>query len=268
MIKLNDKIVEINHFPDGCILLKEYVKKDFEADRMAKITWLFESNEELVALIYLTKHLQSHGITRIGLVMPYIPNARQDRVKTDEDVFTLKYFAQIINSLNFAWVKVLDPHSNVSEALIDNIIVDSPKDNISKVIDKIKGERELIMFYPDEGAMKRYSGMIDKPFAYGIKKRDWSTGNIEGLKVSGRTELIEGNDILIVDDISSRGGTFYFSAKELKALGAENIYLYISHCENTILEGPIMDSGLITRIFTTNSIYTGQNDLIEVIDYE
>ena len=268
MIKLNGKPVEINKFPDGCLFLKEYVKKDFEADRTAELTWTFENNEELVALIYLTRHLQSHGIKRIGLVMPYIPNARQDRVKTDEDVFTLKYFAQIINSLDFTFVRVLDPHSSVSEALIDNIIIDSPKDNICKVIDKVKGERELIMFYPDEGAMKRYSGMIDRPFAYGIKKRDWSSGNIEGLTVSGRTDVIDGSDILIVDDISSRGGTFYFSAKELKKLGAENIYLYISHCENTILEGPIMDSGLITRIYTTNSIYTGNNELIEVIDYE
>lgn len=268
MIKLNGKPVEINKFPDGCILLKEYVKKDFEVDRSAEFTWTFENNEELIALIYLTRHLQSHGVTRIGLVMPYIPNARQDRVKTDEDVFTLKYFAEIINSLNFTFVRVLDPHSSVSEALINNIVIDSPKDNIFKVIEKITCERELIMFYPDEGAMKRYSGMIDRPFAYGIKKRDWSSGNIESLMVSGRTDAIEGNDILIVDDISSRGGTFYFSAKELKKLGAANIYLYVSHCENTILEGPIMDSGLITRIFTTDSIYTGDNELIEVIDYE
>ena len=37
--------------------------------------------------------------------------------------------------------------------------------------------------------MKRYSGMIDRPFAFGIKKRDWATGKIMGLDVSGMTEL-------------------------------------------------------------------------------
>ncbi len=268
MIKLNGKIVELNRFPDGCLLIKEYVEKNFDSDRIAEILWTFENNEELVALIYLTRHLQSHGINNIRLVMPYIPNARQDRVKKDEDVFTLKYFAEIINSLKFTSVKVLDPHSNVSEALLDNVIVDSPKNNILKVIDKISSDRNLIMFYPDEGAMKRYSGMIDRPFTYGIKKRDWSSGEIQGLNAFGRTELIEGSDVLIVDDISSRGGTFYYSARALKELGAKDIYLYISHCENTILEGPVIDSGLITRIYTTNSIFTKEHSMIEVIDYE
>ena len=42
--------------------------------------------------------------------MPYIPNARQDRVKGPEDVFTLKYFANVINALGFRTVTVLDPH--------------------------------------------------------------------------------------------------------------------------------------------------------------
>lgn len=269
MIKLNGKKVEIGRFPDGTLLMKEFVSKDFRENRTADITWTFESNEELVALIYLTRHLQSHGVDNIYLVMPYIPNARQDRVKTDEDVFTLKYFAEVINSLNFKSVRVLDPHSSVSEALFDRIVVDSPKGNIEKVIEKIeKADRQLIMFYPDEGAMKRYSGMIDRPFTFGIKKRDWSTGQIQGLDVSGMTELVNGSDILIVDDISSRGGTFFFSAKALKDMGANDIYLYVSHCENTILEGEVLTSGLIKRVFTTSSIFTKKNEMIEVIDYE
>ena len=33
--------------------------------------------------------------------MPYISNARKDRAHREKDVFTLKYFANIINSLNF-----------------------------------------------------------------------------------------------------------------------------------------------------------------------
>ena len=87
MIKLNGKPVEINKFPDGTLLIKEK-----PSDDKALVTWRFENNEELVALIYITHHLRAHGVRRIHLFMPYIPNARQDRVKTDEDVFTLKYF--------------------------------------------------------------------------------------------------------------------------------------------------------------------------------
>ena len=124
------------------------------------------------------------------------------------------------------------------------------------------------MFYPDEGAMKRYSAMFDAPYAFGIKKRDWATGEIRGLEVSGQKELVAGSTILIVDDICSRGGTFYHSAKALKELGSGKIYLYISHCENTILEGEILKDNFIERVYTTNSIFTKTNEKVEVFDYE
>lgn len=63
--------------------------------------------------------------------------------------------------------------------------------------------------------------------------------------------------MLIIDDICSKGGTFYHSAKKLKELGANKIYLYVSHCENTIYAGELLkDNGLIEKIFTTDSILT------------
>lgn len=271
MIKINKNDVNVNKFPDGTLLLKERILEDSccaEQKRRATITWLFENNEELVTLIYLAGHLRAHGITELSLDMPYIPNARQDRVKAAEDVFTLKYFAEVINWLHFDSVTVLDPHSSVSEALIDKILVKTPEAFIRKVIDRLGGTDELTMFYPDEGACKRYAGMFRLPYAFGIKNRDWKTGDIKGLDVSGMTDCIRGKKILIVDDISSKGGTFYFSAKKLRELGAKEVYLYISHCENTILEGDVLKSGLIGKVFTTNSIFTKKDERIEVFDYE
>lgn len=268
MIRINNKDVEINKFPDGTLLIKETPDYD-----VASISWLFENNEELVALIYLTNHLRSNGVKRIELYMPYVPNARQDRVKKSEDVFTLKYFAEVINSLGFDKVSVLDPHSSVSEALIEKISVMSPKNYIKYVIEDIilaskrtdeHGEVQLMMFYPDEGAMKRYSGMVSRPYAFGIKDRDWSTGQIKGLKVAGFTEGIKGSTVLIVDDICSRGGTFYHSALKLKELGAKNIILYVTHCENTIFEGEVLTCDLIDKVYTTNSLLTKTHKKITV----
>jgi ribose-phosphate pyrophosphokinase len=106
--------------------------------------------------------------------------------------------------------------------------------------------------------------MIEMPYAFGIKKRDWTTGKIEGLDVAGSVDKIKDSNILIIDDICSRGGTFYHSAKKLKELGAKKIYLYITHCENTILEGELLTSGLIERVYTTNSIFTKEHEKIEV----
>ncbi|MBQ8822168.1 MAG: ribose-phosphate pyrophosphokinase [Lachnospiraceae bacterium] len=266
MIKYNGKPVEMGHFPDGTLLMKEEVT----GEREVTLTWLFENNEELVALYFLTKHLQAKGITDIVLQMPYIPNARQDRVKKPEDIFTLKYFAELINSLQFKKVVVLDPHSYVSEALFDRLEIHTPRKNVEKVLAKLSesGAENILMFYPDEGAMKRYSGMFDRPYAFGIKKRDWVTGQILGLEVSGQAELVAGSTVLIVDDICSKGGTFYYSGKALKELGAKEVYLYVSHCEDSIFEGEILKGDVIERVYTTDSILTKESERVEVINYE
>jgi ribose-phosphate pyrophosphokinase len=253
--------MELNRYPDGTLLIKD---NNCIFNNDVEITWHYESDNELFALMCLAKHFKNKCKT-ISLKMPYCPNSRMDRVKTDEDIFTLKYFAELINSLNFDNVYILDPHSYVSEALFNNLHVQVPKYFIEKSIIHSKS-KNFIMFYPDEGAMKRYSGLASKPYAFGIKKRNWETGKIEGLDVAGSVDKIAGKDILIVDDICSRGGTFYHSAKKLKELGANKIYLYVTHCENTILEGDLLTSGLVEKVYTTNSIFTKEHEMIEVFE--
>jgi len=61
-------------------------------------------------------------------------------------------------------------------------------------------------------------------------------------------------NILIIDDLCAYGGTFQLAAEQLIYKGADNIYLYVSHCENSIYKGKLIKSGLISKIFTTDSI--------------
>lgn len=268
MITLNGNTVDIGSFPDGTMLLKERVQ--YFGNLGQHIEWRYENDREFLALIYLVKHLRAHNAYRIHLTMPYIPNARQDRVKNEEDVFTLKYFAEVLNSLKFASVTVLDPHSSVSEALINNLTVVSPKAYIDEAEFRMKNNGvdidHMVIFYPDSGAAKRYADMICRTYAYGIKNRDWKTGKIVGLDIITDGNDIAGKDILIVDDICSYGGTFLHSAKKLKEMGANDIYLYVSHCENSILDGELINSGLLKKIYTTDSIFTKKHELIEVLN--
>lgn len=268
MLWIDGREIKINHFPDGTLLLKEGLS-NLEKDKNDElvIKWNYESNEELLALYFVTKHCKEAGYQNLVLDMPYIPNARQDRVQREEDVFTLKYFAELINSLEYSEVRVLDAHSNVSLALLNHVRQTTPKSYIERVIEKIKADRgsDPLMFYPDEGAGKRYGGMIPREYCFGIKKRDWSTGKIKELEIAGETEHIVGNDVLIVDDICSFGGTFLHSANKLHELGAKNIYLFISHCEASVLEGEMIQCDLIQKIYTTDSIFRGEHTKIEVL---
>ena len=265
MISMNGKTVEIGSFPDGTILMKP------ENYNTTMIEWHYENDREFLALIYLVKHLRYIGFTKLELHMPYIPNARMDRVKSvHKDVFTLKYFAELLNSLEFDRVVVRDPHSDVSTALINNVCVTTAKHYVKEAIFRM-GEKEgididhMFVYYPDAGSAKRYSDMLQRYYIYGNKRRNWETGEIEGLDIIDNGFDINGRDILIVDDICSRGGTFLHSAKKLKELGARDIYLYVSHCENTILEGDLLKGDLIKKVYTTDSIFTKEHEKIEVL---
>jgi len=260
MIKINGEIVDINYFPDGTFRLEIETK-----GRSAEIQWLFEKNEELFALYLITNHLREiYKIEEIIFKMPYIPNARMDRVKHQNEVFTLKYFCEFINSMNFNKVVVRDAHSNVSLALLNNVVSEEIFEKIKSLANKLLLNDDDLVFFPDEGASKRYAECIKKKSVFGIKKRNWETGKIEGLDVYG--DIPEnGFNVLIIDDISSYGGTFYHSAKRLKELGAEKIWLYVTHCENSILDGELIKSNLINKIYTTESIFTKEHKMIEII---
>lgn len=216
------------------------------------IEWYYENDAELFALICIKRHIdEKYPGCFCELRMPYLANARMDRVKSDEDVFTLKYFAEVINSLNFKIVWVRDAHSNVSLALIDNVCDEGVR---GYVVAAAKQSGAEALFFPDEGAMKRYSEHFAVPYAFGMKKRDWETGKILGLDIIN-AENIKDKNVLIVDDICSRGGTFYHSAKALKAAGAKSVSLYVTHLEETVTIGDLPDSGLIDHIYTTESIF-------------
>lgn len=274
MIIVNGKPYVRETYPDGTRKMQGefYAPAAFEEDgyddSVIEIQWFFDSEDEILDLLYITAHLTSIGV-HYCLFMPYIPNARNDRVHGDDEVFMLKYFAHFLNNLGFEKVFVLDPHSHVSEALINRVC--PLKQELKRLIlhavlsPKIGGLDNLTLCYPDEGAMKRYTDLMSNPYVFGIKKRDWKTGNILGLDIMGDPALIEGKNILIVDDICSKGGTFYHTSKKLKEMGAAKVFLYVTHCENTIFEGELLkDNGLIDRIFTTDSIFRGEHEKIEV----
>ena len=255
MIKINDVKIEQRMFPDHSLLMKfDPYGEDFLVAYNSSfwIEWLYESDAELFTLICLKRHLdEERPAARVALFLPYLPHARMDRVKNSDDVFTLKYFCEVINSLKFDVVHVRDAHSNVGLALLNNVCQESVNSYIHQAMLESGAEA---LFFPDEGAMKRYSEHATIPYAFGMKKRDWETGKILGLDIIN-SDVVKGKNILIVDDICSRGGTFYHSAKALKEAGAANISLYVSHLEETVLIGDLPESGLIDHIYTTKSIF-------------
>jgi len=273
MIKVNNEIVEIKRFPDGTLNIKG--NSDLMNSEVV-IAWHYDNDAEFMAIAFLTKFYQAHGCNVI-LYMPYVPNARMDRVKYAGEIFTMKYFGELINSLNFNEVWIHDAHSSVASAVIQNVRFVDDSELINYVVNKvIDTEKEIpIIFFPDEGSMKRYGERFGGlPRAFAIKNRDWNSGVIKGMYAVGiNNDDVKGKPVIIRDDICSYGGTFYYAAKMLKEMGAGNIYLFVTHCEDNIHKGHLgekevnlLATGLIKKVFTTDSIYTfNTSELVEVL---
>ena len=265
MIKVNDTEIKVGHFPDGTQSIEFSDDQPYYSTN--EVEWFYDSDEEvftLMCVVDMVRRISKNP--RIKLWVPYLLNARMDRIKKPEQNFSLKVFANFINSLNFDQVMTYNVHSNVSEALIDNIVNIDPIFDVDTVISEYKPD---IIYFPDEGACKRYADLDSVkesglPVIFGIKKRDFATGKILGLDVVSDIDL-KGKKVLIVDDICSAGGTFKFSAMKLKELGASDVTLYISHCEDNIQNGDLLKTDLVSKIYTTDSILHISDPKIQII---
>lgn len=248
MIWVNGKKVEQDHFSAGELKIKLF---GCGKERM-DIVWHYENDAELFTIMCIRDYYASH---KAILYIPYLPHARMDRVKNPEDVFTLRTFARVINSMDFERVYVWDAHSNVGPALIDRCHDVNALTWIEEAIKEMNYPKDyLCLFFPDEGAQKRYGGMFpDYKQAFGIKKRNWETGKIEGYMIVGE-DNVKDNHILIIDDICSYGNTFVKAAEALHEAGANGIDLYITHCEEAVVKGDVFKCGLIDKVFTTGSL--------------
>lgn len=256
MIQIFNNYLKIDYcvikFPDGTFNIN--VKSNYKYDNII-IRFSFSDFDELLILYFLKKHFDNLNI-KSTLDIKYFPFARMDRTYDSSEVFTLKYFCDFINSLNFDNVIVMDVHSNVTTALL-NHVSERPLLELNKLINQYNN-----IYFPDEGAQKRYSKVLDLSGKYvytGMKKRNWGTGAIEGLEVFTTLETTNKESILMIDDICSYGGTFFFSADKLKKLGFNTIDAYCTHSEK-VVDSPdskiqlAFRNGLINKLYTTDTL--------------
>lgn len=266
MIRLGRYIIKYNKFPNGELHIPiDDILESYNNAKYYNIDWQYNGNnlaEEWQVIKFLKRTIDEKG-GRYGILkMPYIPYSRMDRNEGGK-IFSLKYFAEELNNLNFYRVEVLDPHSTVAEALINNIQISNHRDTFDWEFRKnFTEEREcrlpldVQLVFPDNGANKKYQNqyqdLIQHPPAVGTKIRDWETGKIKEITVDGINRLC--SIFIIVDDICSRGGTFLGVAEKIREkVPNAKIYLYVTHLEETAEKG-ILQSDLIDGIVATNSM--------------
>ena len=198
----------------------------------------------------------------ISLFLPYFPGARQDRAPKGE-ALTAKIYADIINNLFLSRVLIVDPHSDVATALLNNCVVITNFFFVRDSLAEIEHLEDKVPYLitPDAGASKRMWALQEKLYkdygdiyltAQGSKHRDMSTGALSGFSID--KEDFEQRPCVIIDDICDGGGTFLGLAKELKKSDAGNLYLIATH--GIFSKGLRELNKTFERMYTTDSIFS------------
>lgn len=248
-------------FPVGemQVTIEDYVSVRVSAQ------FIFEKNEDIIELMLFCDAAKRQGHVLDRLQMNYVPFSRQDRCTNPGEAFSLKVFCDCINSLGFQTIYIQDPHSDVTPALLNHCVVMPQWDLLAIPVLQGTGTAHFYLVAPDAGALKKthkLAQQFNTPRFKGIietsKQRDTKTGNITGTVVhaSSLISYLRDGDhkypitYVMVDDICDGGRTFIELAKELRAMGACTVHLYVTH--GFFTKGKDVFRGIIDRVEAVN----------------
>lgn len=212
------------------------------------------SSKDVMILLMLTDALRRCSVEKIDLVLKYVPYARQDRVANVGESLSIKVMCDLINAQKYECVEIWDPHSEVTAALLDRVVVRHQHELFAETTKWAYGSTEntnAVIVAPDAGAMKKAYELSSKyscPLVHATKHRDTKTGKIDATTVaSGHAGT---RDFWIVDDICDGGFTFTELAKVLRPLTEGKVNLYVTH--GIFSKGFAPFIGLIDEIYCAN----------------
>lgn len=224
-------------FPSGemQIRLSEDLILHLKTEFYVDLVFNFESNDDIMTLLLTVSAIRElYQECTIFLNIPYVPYSRQDRVMVPGESLSVKVFAAIVNSLNLSRVTIIDPHSDVTTALFDKVIVKTQAECVKSAVPVTQHVDTLLC--PDSGARKKTLEVAKalgiKTIIYADKTRDVDTGHIAGTRVDLSTlpnQSLKGRNILLVDDICEGGRTFTEIAKALGPKEDFKLSLYVTH---------------------------------------
>lgn len=232
------EFLNVERYPDGSPMVKEN-KLDFAG--VTRVLLRPRDSAGFLGGIFWIQSLIERGVHPPELIFPCMFGQRQDRINPTGDVlFTIKSVAKLINSLGLPKVTVLDPHSEATPAAIDRCNVVHVDDIWLHHFDADPLDYRAVIA-PDAGAYKRAKRIADLlhlPIKQALKKRDVSTGKLNGFECESLEDLFHDNEaepgsldvpkVLVIDDLCDGGGTFIGLGEVLEARGVD-ADLFVTH---------------------------------------
>ena len=267
MLFVDKEQVKVSKFPNGELLVDTTLLRKVKdsTEQLAynnMLVYKYDGSDSIQELMLACDYL---GAAKYTLMITYMPYERMDRVQEDNCYSLQTFMKQLQAVFKGEEIYVLELHSHATEEPISQKVdvVHSSLFMTTHLSDNID-----VICYPDKGAFNRFSNSgIKKPQVYCNKIRDFATGKIQGLELVTDGYDIKDKHILIIDDLCSAGGTFYYTAQKLREAGAKEVDLVVTHMENNVLNGKILQTTdgktVIDHIYCMNTM--GNMDELDIL---
>jgi len=252
---LKSKLVNssIRRFADGEIYVE--INENIRGNSIFIIQSISSpANDNLMELLLSIDALKRSSAKNITAVIPYFGYARQDRKVVPRTSISAKLVSNLITKSGADRVVTVDLHAGQIQGFFD-----IPVDNLfatpifARHIKKKIKSKKIICVAPDVGGTER-ARALGKLLNVGlaiVDKRRPKPGQSQVMNVIGD---VKDKTCVIVDDIIDSGGTIVNAAKALKARGAKDVYVYITH---GVLSGDAVKkikSSVIKNLVITDTI--------------
>lgn len=242
----------LTSFPDG----ETYVK--IEENVRGRDVFLIQptsppTNEHLMELLIMVDAARRASADRITAVIPFFGYARQDRKDKPRVPITAKLIANLLHAAGVNRVLTMDLHAQQVQGFFD-----IPVDHLYSLPVLIRYLRKqltgnTVVVSPDIGGLKMasaYAEALGAGLAIVAKERKSAT-ETEALNLIGE---VDGQDVLLVDDLTETAGTLTSAAELLKRRGAQKIYAGVSHAVLVDIAVPRLQKSKLEELITTNSV--------------
>jgi ribose-phosphate pyrophosphokinase len=219
-------------------------------------------NDSLMEVLVAADACTRASCRSFTAVLPHYAYARQDRKAAPREPITARLVANLLEAADVDRVMTLDLHQGQIQGFFD-----IPVNHLTAL--PLFGEyyskkdfdwNNTVVVSPDVGrakAAKRLSTQLGCDLAIAHKGRP-KHNMAEVMAVIGD---IKGKTCIINDDMIDTAGTLCASVKELKKMGAGDIYVCATHA---IFSGPAIDRLMdapIAEVVVTDSIYVPEERL-------
>jgi ribose-phosphate pyrophosphokinase len=218
---------------------------------------------ELLLMIDAAKRASAHSVIA---VVPYFGWARQDRKDKPRVSIAAKLIADMLSTAGINRLISMDLHADQIQGFF-NVPVDHLYAS-TVFLDYIKHELaidNLVIATPDVGGTKRassYSKYLGIPMVICHKSR-LRANEVAEMRIIGE---VEGQDVLLVDDIVDTAGTITKAANLMMENGAKSVRAIASHAVMSDPASIRVDQSSLTEIIFTDSIpYPKKCDKVKIL---